>query len=169
MCPQILEHFSGAWGAGSFTYHTDGDRWKKVLGEPITYGYDWNRMSSANNTTYGYNSDGDMVSAGGLFFDYTDFHRMWRVRNTDGILATIGYDANGKRVYKIAGSETEIFLRGPGGNILADLDGSGNSKMEYIYLNSNLVAQVGHPEQIGTAAMPWLLLLLNSDSAEPGE
>lgn len=57
------------------------------------------------------------------------------------VLYSFGYDGNGQRVYRQSGSDTEIYLRGPDNNILVDIDGSGSSKMEYIYLNDKMVAK----------------------------
>ena len=158
-----LRVFNGPWGNGRFDYYPDGNRVRKIKGGTITYGYIANRMSSAGATSYSYNSDGDMTRSGSLYFDYTPFHRMWRIRKSGQTLATFGYDGNGNRIYKKAGSMTEIFLRGPGNNILADLDGSGQSKMNYIYLNDKLVAKFGRPDRSGAVVAPWLLLLLSND------
>ena len=157
-----LKAFTGSWGSGRFDYHPDGDRIRKVRGGTTNYWYNANRMSSATGITYTYNTDGDMIRSGGLYFDYTPFHRMWRVRKNGQTLATLGYDGNGNRIYKKAGSTTEIFLRGPDGNILADLDGSGNSKREYTFLNGKLMARVGRPDRSGIVA-PWLILLLGNN------
>ncbi len=159
-----LKTFDGPWGAGRFDYYADGDRYRKVKGITTTsYGFSSNRMSAATGSTYSYNNDGDMTRAGSVYFDYTPFHWMWRVRANNSTLASFGYDANGNRVYKKVGSNTEIFLRGPDGNILADLDGSGRSKREYIYLNGKMVAKVGQPDRSGSVA-PWLLLLLDEEN-----
>ncbi len=119
-------------------------------------------MSSATGISYGYNSDGDMTRMGNIYLDHNAFHRLWRIRQDGRILATLGYDGNGHRIYKKAGSGTEIFLRGPDNSILADLDGSGRSRREYIFLNNRLVAKVGQPDRKGSVA-PWLLLLLGND------
>ena len=157
-----LRVFNGPWGNGRFDYYPNGNRVRKIKGGTITYGYNANRVSSAGATSYSYNSDGDMTRSGSLYFDYTPFHRMWRVRKSGQTLATLGYDGNGNRIYKKAGSMTEIFLRGPGNNILADLDGSGQSKMNYLFLNDKLVAKFGRPDRSGIVA-PWLILLLGND------
>jgi hypothetical protein len=120
-------------------------------------------MTSAAGTSYSYNSDGDMTRMGNMYLvGYTPFHRLWRIRQNGRPLATLGYDGNGNRIYKKTGSDTEIFLRGPDNNILADLDGSGRSRHEYIFLNNRLVAKVGQPDRKGVIA-PWLLLLLGNN------
>lgn len=160
-----LKSFNGPWGKGLFEYQADGDRTRKVRGGNIIYSYSSNRMISATGTPYRYNSDGDMTRAGSLYFDYTSFHHLWRVRKSTKNIATFGYDGNGNRIYKKAGSTTEIFLRSPDGNILAELDGSGQSKREYIFLNGKMVAKFGQG-QFGRKAVvaPWLYLLLGNKS-----
>lgn len=157
-----LRVFNGPWGNGRYDYHPDGDRIRKIRGGTVTYGYSANRMSSATGSSYSYNSDGDMTRSSNLYFDYSPFHRLWRVRKNGQTLATLGYDGNGNRIYKKAGSKVEIFLRGPDNTILADLDGSGSSKREYIFLNGKLMAKVGRPDRSGIVA-PWLILLLGNN------
>jgi len=103
-------------------------------------------MSSATGVSYNYNADGDMTRSGDLYFDYTPFHRVSQVMDdNNAIIYSFGYDASGQRVYKQSDTVTEIFLRGSDGNILADLDGSGFSKTEYVYLNGKMVAKIEDP------------------------
>jgi hypothetical protein len=122
-----LKTFNGPWGTGRFDYSADGDRTRKIRGNTISYGYTNNRMTSASGTSYSYNSDGDMTRMGNMYLDYTPLHRLWRIRQNGRTLATLGYDGNGKRIYKKTGSGTEIFLRGPDNNILADQAAAGTS------------------------------------------
>lgn len=157
-----LRVFNGPWGSGRFDYHAGGNRVRKIRGGTISYGYSANRMSSATGTSYAYNSDGDMTRMGNIYLDYTPFHRLWRIRKNSQTQATLGYDGNGNRIYKKTGSTPEMYLRGPGNNILTDLDGTGRSKREYIFLNDKLVAKVGEqPTRRGIVA-PWLILLLGN-------
>jgi len=157
-----LRVFNGPWGSGRFDYSTDGDRVRKIRGSTISYGYNANRMTSATGTSYAYNSDGDMTRMGNIYLDHTAFHRLWRIRKSGKTLARLGYDGNGNRIYRKAGSDTEIYLRGPDNNILADLDGSGRSKREYIFLNGKLVAKSGSSDRRAIVA-PWLILLLGNN------
>ena len=43
-----------------------------------------------------------------------------------------------------------------------DLNGSGRSKREYIFLNDKMVAKVGHADR-GGAVASWMILLLKKD------
>ncbi|MFH2122365.1 MAG: hypothetical protein ABIJ50_02635, partial [Pseudomonadota bacterium] len=70
---------------------------------------------------------------GDFYFDYNPFHRLYQVRKDGAVLAGYGYDANGLRIYK-TGSESKIYLNGPDGNVLTELDGSGNTLADYVYL-----------------------------------
>jgi hypothetical protein len=81
------------------------------------------------------------------------------VRKNGSVIAGYGYDANGLRINK-TGDETKIYLNGPDGNVLSELDGSGNTLANYIYLNGSLVAKAGKPDHTPVVA-PWLLLLLH--------
>jgi len=129
------------WGNGTFNYQPDGDRSRKLRNGTINYGYISNRMTSATGISYGYNLDGDMISAGDLDFEYTPFHRMEQVVQDNNVLYSFGYDGNGQWVYRQSGSDKEIYLRGPDNHILVDIDVSGPSKMEYIYLNGKMVVK----------------------------
>jgi YD repeat-containing protein len=152
-----LRNYNGSWGAGRFDYFINGNRSKKILETTLSYSYtNGDRLTSA-----AYNGDGDMTSMNGLVFDYNPFHRLYQVRENGAVLAGYGYDANGLRIFK-TGSETKIYLNGPDGNVLSELDGSGDTLADYVYLNGTLVAKVGEPDNNPVVA-PWLLLLLNDD------
>ncbi len=158
-----LQVFNGPWGAGRFDYQADGDRTRKIRGTTTAYKYIANRMSSAAGMGYDYNNDGDMIRMGDMLLDYTPFHRLWRVRKNGSVLASFGYDGNGNRIHKRVGSSAEIYLYGPGNNILADISDYGRIKREYIFLNNKLVAKIGDPDRKATVA-PWLILLLNDSN-----
>lgn len=151
-----LRNYNSSWGKGRFEYFINGNRSKKVLGATLTYSYaNGDRLATATH-----NGDGDITGMNGLVFDYNLFHRLQQVRENGSVLAGYGYDANGLRIFK-TGGETKIYLNGPDGNVLSELDGSGNTLADYVYLNGTLVAKVGEPDRNPVIA-PWLLLLLNN-------
>ena len=141
-----LRNFNGPWGSGSFSYHGDGDRNQKIIGNTITYSYGSNRMSSATGTSYGYNTDGDMTSAGDFDFEYTPFHRMQQIKKNSTTLAVFGYDGNGQRIYKTAGGKTTLYLRDHSNRLLTELDSSGTFYDDYIYLGDKMVVKVSKPD-----------------------
>jgi YD repeat-containing protein len=150
-----LRNYNSSWGAGRFDYHDNGNRSQKVLGSTTTYSYtNGDRLTSDT-----YNGDGDTTGMGAFSFDYNPFHRLQQVRENGSFLANYGYDANGLRIYK-TGSETRIYLNGPDGNVLSELDGSGTSITDFVYLNGTLVAKTEEPDRPPVIA-PLLLLLLN--------
>ncbi|MFH2122370.1 MAG: hypothetical protein ABIJ50_02660, partial [Pseudomonadota bacterium] len=155
-----LKTYNSSWGAGRFDYQANGNRSQKVLGSAVVYQYpSGDRLISAGKT-FDYNGDGETTRMGGFYFDYNPFHRLSQVRKDGAVLAGYGYDANGLRIYK-TGSESKIYLNGPDGNVLSELDGSGNTLADYVYLNGTLVAKAGESDRKPVIA-PWLLLLLNN-------
>lgn len=144
-----LDAFNGPWGNGDFNYNADGDRSRKVRDGTINYSYVSNRLSSATGTSYGYNLDGDMTSAGDLDFDYTPFHRMWQVSNSEGTLSFFGFDGNGQRVSKTANGKATIYLRDFTGRVLTERDSSGTFYDDFIYLGNTMVAKDNKPDPNG--------------------
>lgn len=158
-----LQDFNGSWGEGWFGYYDNGNRSEKSLNSSVNYLYeDTDRLTDAGKT-YKYNDDGDMTGLGELTLEYDSFHRMKLARRGEIPLANYGYDGNGLRVYKTTGS-TKIYLNGPGGNVLAELDGKGRTLAEYVYLNGALVAVY---KSKPVAITGPLLLLLDKSQAKP--
>ncbi len=55
------------------------------------------------------------------------------------------YDASGQRVSLSRDGQTSVFVYGPSGELLAELDQSGQPLREHVYLQGELLAQVRQP------------------------
>lgn len=144
-----LRIHSGAWGNGSFTYYSDGNRWLKTRNGTTTYSYHLNRLNLAAGTSYGYDLAGNMTSAGNFSYAHTPFDRMNQIKENNTVILTSGFDGNGNRVYKTANSKTTLYLRDFSGRVLSEMDSSGTFYDDYIYLGSTLVAKDNVPDPNG--------------------
>ncbi|MBE9537630.1 MAG: RHS repeat protein, partial [Proteobacteria bacterium] len=154
---------TGAYGNLSYTYDENGNRLSYTSSNGVdTYTYDANshRLLGTNNWTYEYDSNGNQTaklnSGDGLLYIYDDHNRMVEVinRNTvvsgkggkkvseqiDTSLAKYTYNARGQRARKITLRQTMYYVYGQSGLLLAEVDDSGATHREYIYLNGQPLA-----------------------------
>jgi RHS repeat-associated protein len=83
-------------------------------------------MTSDNVHSYTYDAENRVVAVDG------------------GATATYTYDANGRRVQKIAGGATTEYLYDLSGNVVADVNGSNILQAAYSYLGDSLFAEYAY-------------------------
>lgn len=99
-------------------------------------------VDAANNrfTTgqgYAYDLDGNVISdATGKSFTYDGENKQTKVQNGSTVIGNYYYDGDGKRVKKIAGAETTIFVYDVGGKMVAEYSttvaSQQNAKVSYL-------------------------------------
>ncbi|UTW46347.1 RHS domain-containing protein [bacterium SCSIO 12696] len=150
-----LTNATGVYGTIDYTYDETGNR-QTITDNTGTdsYTYDANshRLLSTNNWTYQYDNNGNQISkldsnGDGLIYGYDDRNRLFTVsqRNTsaspqDTLLATYAYNARGERVRKSTASGNTHYLYAGNGELLAELDDTGQAIREYIYLSGQPLA-----------------------------
>ncbi|ABA87391.2 RHS repeat protein [Syntrophotalea carbinolica DSM 2380] len=141
--------FNGAWGNGSFTYDTSGNRLTKTIdGVDTTYNYASNRLTGTTGNepgSYAYNTAGHLTSGawGGKSYSltYDGFNQVKSFTSGGTLVAEAGYDGDGLRIKKITADGTTVYHYDPAGNVLSE-DQPDGSKTDYIYLNGKLLAKV---------------------------
>jgi RHS repeat-associated protein len=63
-------------------------------------------VRSANGTWFTYDQNGNAVFRGGQRLDYNVNNHLYRVINTNGVVTTFGYDANGARLWEQCSTNT---------------------------------------------------------------
>ena len=128
-----------------FTYDRNGNI-KTVVsgGSTLTFNYSTastpNRLDSTMGTggqTYAYNQNGWVTGRGtaALTYDY-------RGLTTGYGSARYLMDPDRRRVKKKAGAATTYYLRGTGGSVLAEYDGSQALSARYVYAGTRRIARV---------------------------
>jgi RHS repeat-associated protein len=132
-----------------FALDGDGNRVQSLESQPIasaasngvpavyTYNAQKDRLLSNGSISYTYDSEGQLISAGGvcLTFDYN--HRVVAI----GDDASFVYDGRGNRLIATLSGVTTYYIYDPWGNLVAEADSSGNIISKYIY-GKGLLAMV---------------------------
>jgi RHS repeat-associated protein len=167
--------------ANAFTYDSVGNRLTQTTtgsgAASVTYGYDSrDRLTTENNTTYGYDNDGNVTSKAGEASYAWDFeNRLTEVTLNGGAVVGHVYDADGNRVQTSVtpsgGSATvDNYLvdtagcpscGGGGGlsQVVAESDGSGNITAVYVRDGDELL-EVMRP---GTSPGTWTTRFIHHD------
>jgi RHS repeat-associated protein len=156
--PAIFTHFNGIvttytydaarrpLGMGSivsnyqFTLDEDGNRIHSSESEPIAatpseaataYGYNAqkNRLLTAGNAGYAYDTEGQLASAGGTAYTFDYNHRVVGI----GSDTTFSYDGRANRLSATRAGVTTHYIYDPRGNLLAEADASNNITRTYVY------------------------------------
>ena len=129
---------SGPWGAGSYSYDSNGNRQSKTEGASNTsYAYTagTNRLATATGSepaTYGYDANGNTTSDGTHTYQYSQRDRLATVDT--GTAATYGYDGDGRRVKKVAGGVTTLYFYDPDGKLLEEYIPATGAGKDYVWL-----------------------------------
>jgi len=145
-----LTDFDGAWGSGSFTYSSSGNRQtKNAGGYGTTYSYSNNRLSSASGAeegTYSYYGNGSLkqISEAGVTYDldYDGLGNLIDFSSGGVPLAEYEYDGDGMRIKKTVSGKTIIYHYDQAGAVIAEHDNYGEQSADYIYVNGKLMAKV---------------------------
>lgn len=133
----------------SYTYDDVGNRTASDQGSSYTY-QAFNRLVSANGTTFGYDSNGNQISktnAGGSWtysWDYED--RLEQASLSGGVVVNYSYDALGRRVQRTSSTGATTRFIYDGVDVIRDLDGAGATVADYVNgssLDQKLQQKVG--------------------------
>jgi RHS repeat-associated protein len=119
----------------SYTYDDVGNRTASHQGSSYTY-QAFNRLVTANGTTFGYDTNGNLISktdAGGSWtysWDYED--RLKQASLSGGVVVNYSYDALGRHVQRtstVSGTTRFVY---DGADVVRDLDGSNATLANYL-------------------------------------
>ncbi|MFT5482507.1 MAG: RHS repeat-associated protein, partial [Halieaceae bacterium] len=162
---------TGDYGDTSYTYDESGDRLSISVGrDEDQYEYDSgsHRLLRTSQWEYGYDEAGNQVSrlkrdgsGDGFVYRYDARNRMAEVvvseSNTTGkgkkmvtetTQSTTNYTYNtaGQRIEKNSAGFKTLYAYGVNGELLAELNGDGQSLREYIYLNGEPLAVIDYTQ-----------------------
>ncbi|MEW6054853.1 MAG: RHS repeat-associated core domain-containing protein [Nitrospirota bacterium] len=145
-----LAGFNGAWGTGSYTYSSVGNRLTKIVaGSTTSYSYSSNRLSSTSGgepQTFSYNGYGSLTATTwkGVNYSltYDSLNNLKTYKSGATVLADFAYDGDGMRVTKTASGKTVVYHYDKDGRVLSETDSSSNRIADYIYANGKLMAKI---------------------------
>jgi YD repeat-containing protein len=119
----------------SYTFDDVGNRTASHQGSSYSY-QAFNRLVTANSNTYGYDTDGNLISktdaSGSWSYSWDYENRLKQASKSGGVTVTYAYDALGQRIQRTSSTGgTEKFVY-DGADILRDLDGSGATIADYL-------------------------------------
>jgi YD repeat-containing protein len=126
----------------------------------------WSTVANDHYRNFTYDAVGNLASetrTGGVWwtYEYDYFNRMVRIKTSSGGVPTFSsgtvevnvYNALNQRALKQTAAGTNLYVYGPGGELLAE---TGSSPTEYVWLNGQLFGIVragqfyaSHNDQIG--------------------
>jgi RHS repeat-associated protein len=121
--------------------------------------------TAGNVINYQYDANGNMTDNGHYQFSYGDNNRLKTVTQTNQIIASYTYNAQGQRVQKTTQTDTTYYLYGLQGELIAEVDTAGQLTKSYLFANGQLLAvsQQGLSSTIPTS--PTEIVLDNSDAS----
>jgi RHS repeat-associated protein len=114
-----------------------------------TYDYVGNRLDNVIDSTlrhYLYDENGNTTDDGMRMFIYDQGQRLIQVKQGTTVLVENEYDGKGRRVIKRAndGATVTVLHYDLMDRLIAETDGQGNLKVEYVYLEGRPLAQIRH-------------------------
>jgi RHS repeat-associated protein len=133
-----LTSASGIYGPKGYTYDAHGN---PLTG--FTYGSNPFRPTHVDSQALGYDGAGRLRTAPDVTYDYTPDHQL-ETATVGGTTSTFAYDGDGWRIKKVVGGTTSYFVRGVGGELLAErtTTGSTTTWRDYVYAGGRLLAVV---------------------------
>ncbi len=119
----------------SYTYDDVGNRMASHQGSSYTY-QGFNRLISANGTSFGYDTNGNQISktdVNGTWTYVWDYeNRLKQTSLSDGVLVNYSYDALGRRVQRTSSQSGVLRFAYDGPDIIRDLSSAGTTIAEYL-------------------------------------
>jgi RHS repeat-associated protein len=161
-----LDRLQNIWGfgGGDFEYDALGNRTRRTVGAGwtnYTINGDTERMTSYTGSSeygsVGYDAVGNVLQDATGSYGYSPFNQMKVTTSASGAQTQYAYDGDGMRARAsgTAGDGLRYFIRGLGGQLLAEYDdppGDGDVLREYVYLNGQLLASREGPATFGEGA-----------------
>lgn len=170
----------------AYTYDAAGNRLSATIdGEEVVCSYTSGTeqlSEGCGHSSFVHGPGGEVVSLDDLELDYDPLGQLVAVRRGDQVLATFGYDEEGRRIYKRAADVTTRFVYDPAGRLAAILEFTPDGRIAHrtvawdragltplALIDVELVPQAGSASALGVAptrspALPfaplaWALLV----------
>ncbi|MGH9873043.1 MAG: RHS repeat-associated core domain-containing protein [Pyrinomonadaceae bacterium] len=135
----LVERLTAATHQGqtneSYIYDDVGNRTASHQGPSYSY-QPFNRLVTANSSTFGYDSNGNLISKadanGSWTYSWDYENRLTQTSKTGGVTVTYGYDALGRRIQRNSSASGTTKFVYDGADVVRDLDGSGATIADYL-------------------------------------
>lgn len=142
----VLERLNAEAGgtATSFTYDAIANRLTETAGGTTTYTYPStsSKLSSVGGNSYTYDAMGNVTDDGTRTYVWSAAGLLKEAKIGGTTVGTYTYSANSQRTKKVAGGTTTHYVYGLGGLLYGEYDNSGVLIREYVWLNSEPLAQI---------------------------
>ncbi len=134
----LLQTVNG--GTRNYAYDANGNRLTKTINSfPETYTYDTvshHLLQTVNGGTrnYAYDANGNTTDNTDRQFTYGNNNRLKEAQIAGSPIATYIYNGRGERVKK-TGADTTLYFYDQNGQLIAELDATGNTLREYVYVD----------------------------------
>jgi RHS repeat-associated protein len=95
---------------------------------------------AGNVTHYQYDANGNMTDNGEYQFSYAENNRLTTVSQAGNLIARYTYNAQGQRSQKTTQTNTTYYVYGLQGELLAEVDETGQTSKNYVFANGTLLA-----------------------------
>jgi RHS repeat-associated protein len=147
-----LDTSTGPYGSRDYDYDANGNRVQ--LDDGVTMGYSYtansNRMTQVGTNTVQLDANGNMLSVGSRFYNYTAQNRLFEALDNTTLLATYAYNGLGERTGKYTPAGGARYMFDPDGKLIAEIDLQGSVSREYVYLNDELLALIELGSSVST-------------------
>ncbi|PCJ34069.1 MAG: hypothetical protein COA75_14225 [Cellvibrionales bacterium] len=129
---------TGSVDSYAYTYDRNANRLSDTLnGTSTTYAYEpfSNRLNQAGLDPVLLDANGNTTQLRGMTLDYSPDNRLIAANDSN-----YGYNGMGERVVKTNAATATVYVYGLQGQLMAELDGSGQIEKAYIYLNGQAFA-----------------------------
>jgi YD repeat-containing protein len=99
-------------------------------------------ISGSETKTFAYDSAGDQTQENLKTFAYNQHLRLREVTQDNTPLADYTYDALGRRVKKVSGETTILYLYDQNGFLIEEANLSGTWQIDNVYLNGQPLAKI---------------------------
>jgi len=152
-----LTQADGGYGAILYSYDSVGNRLSHIKDgalEEYTYAADSQQLldiTGVNPENRSYDAAGNSLQVNGASLTYNDANRLSQAVKGN-ITASYHHNGKGERGSKTINGTTIHFIYNQSGQLIAELNGSGDTQREFIYLNGQpiVLANIGGETPPGT-------------------
>ncbi|UCV28790.1 hypothetical protein KI617_01375 [Ferribacterium limneticum] len=149
-----LDTEAGPPGNRDHAYDPNGNRTSDGAGTTATFTPNTDRVATINGVSVTLDAAGNLTADGTYKYVWDDFGDLTELRKADNtLLATYYYDDRHRRTRKVTtaaapqGATTTFYIYLPDGRLLAEMGGSGEALMTYVWNGDILTGIIVHQPQ----------------------
>ena len=149
-----LDTEAGPPGSRDHAYDANGNRTSDGAGTTATFTPNTDRVATINGISVTLDAAGNLTADGTYKYVWDDFGDLKELRRSDNtLIATYYYDDRHRRTRKVTtaaapqGATTTFYIYLPDGRLLAEMGGSGEALMTYVWNGDILTGIIVHQPQ----------------------